>query len=94
MRKFRKKIFLMIGFLEHLIITPYQFGAFLMPLRPLFNQTEPPLSPLALRHTSYHAYDVIWSRFLEFLCGDPFEKLSIETSGFQINPLSISIGRF
>jgi hypothetical protein len=32
----------MIGFLVHLIITPYQFGAFLMPLRPLFNQTDIP----------------------------------------------------
>jgi hypothetical protein len=41
MRKFRKN-FLMIGFLVHLIITPYQFGAFLMPLRPSFNQTDIP----------------------------------------------------
>jgi hypothetical protein len=31
---------LMIGFLVHLIITSYQFGAFLMPLRLLLKQTD------------------------------------------------------
>ena len=30
----------MIGFLVHLIITPFQFGAFLMPLRLLLNQSR------------------------------------------------------
>jgi hypothetical protein len=29
-----------IGFLVHLNITPYQFGEFLMPLRPLLNQSR------------------------------------------------------
>ena len=43
MRKFRKKN-LMIGFLVHLIITPYQFEACLMPLRPLLNQSRIPHS--------------------------------------------------
>jgi hypothetical protein len=53
MRKFRKKVHLIIHFSllliiiianvkVTLIITPYQFGAFLMPLRPLFNQTDIP----------------------------------------------------
>jgi hypothetical protein len=37
--EFFENDFLMIEFLVHLIITPYQFGAFLMPLRPLFNQS-------------------------------------------------------
>jgi hypothetical protein len=41
MHKFRKKI-VMIGFLVHLIITSYQFGAFLMALWPLSNQTDIP----------------------------------------------------
>jgi hypothetical protein len=43
MQEFRKN-FMMIWFLVHLIITQYQFGAFLMPLKPLLNQSRiPPL---------------------------------------------------
>jgi hypothetical protein len=42
MRKFGK-IFWMIGFLVHFIITPYQFGAFLMPMGPLLNESRQPL---------------------------------------------------
>jgi hypothetical protein len=32
----------MIGFLVNLIVTPYQFEAFSMPLRPLLNQSRIP----------------------------------------------------
>ena len=62
MRKFRN-FFLMIWFLVHLIITPYQFGAFLMPLRPLLNQSRQPpkalgsLFKLKLKTAGEHVFN-------------------------------------
>jgi hypothetical protein len=67
MRKFRK-IFLMIGFLVHLIIAPYKFQACLMPLRPLFNQSRiPPKSHITtffsvltgVKITPFQIFDMI-----------------------------------